>query len=160
MSAGIFATAGSHFYIGQAVAAKTTAWVESDFDTQSWIGVNWMETIGEFGDEAQSIKFDAIEQQRTIKLKGTFDAGDMQVTCGLDYSDSGQIAMRAAVELPNNFAFRIVFNDAPSAGTPSERLFIGLVMSAREILDGANNVMKLRTTVAINSNVVRINAAA
>lgn len=157
--AGIFATAGAELYIGGSVAAKTTDFVVGDFSGQSWVQVGWMENIGAFGDEAASITFDAIEQQRTQKLKGTRNAGDMSVVCGIDYEDSGQIALRTAEATPNNYAFKVLFNDAPSGGTPSERYFIALVMSARETLDTANNVMKLNATLGINSNIVRVNAA-
>jgi len=157
--AGIFATAGSILYVGQSFPAQTTDVVEADFTGESWVQVSWMESIGEFGDEAASIKFDAIEVGRTFKLKGNRDAGDMQVVCGIDYADSGQIALRAAEALPNNFAFKVLFNDKPVGGTSgSIRYFIGLVMNAREVLDTANSVMKLRTTVAVNSNIVRIAA--
>lgn len=158
--AGIFATAGSTLYIGAELPAQTEDFELADFASQSWVQVSWMETIGEFGDEAARIAFDAIEQGRTIKLKGNRDAGDMQVTCGVDYEDAGQIAMRAAEQTPNNYAFKVVFDDAPVAGTPSERYFIALVMSVREILDTANNVIKQRTTIGVNSNIVRVNAAA
>lgn len=158
--AGIFATAGAQLHIGGALAARTTPFVLADFNGQSWVQVGWMENIGAFGDESTAVTFDAIEQQRTQKLKGTRNAGDMTVVCGLDYEDAGQIALRAAEETPNNYAFRVTFNDAPAGGTPSERYFIALVMSARETLDTANNVMKLNTTLGVNSNIVRVNAAA
>lgn len=156
--AGIFATSGSRLFIGQALAAKTTPFVLADFASQSWVPVNWMENIGAFGDEAASITFDAIEQQRTQKLKGTRNAGDMTVVCGIDYEDAGQATLRGAESEPNNYAFKVLFNDAPSGGSGSERYFIALVMSARETLDTANNVMKLNTTLGVNSNIVRVNA--
>ena len=70
-----------------------------------------------------------------------------------------QIALLAAEKTIHDYAFRVVFNDAPAGGTPSERLFIGKVMSASEQLDQANNAMKLNASIAINSNVVRVAAA-
>lgn len=159
-SAGIFATAGAKLYIGQALAPLTVAFVAADFATQSWVEVGFNENIGEFGDQSANIKFDSIEQSRTYKLKGNRDAGDMKVVCGIDSLDAGQLALYAAEALPNNFAFKILFNDMPVGGTSgSIRYFIGLVMDVRETLDTANTVMKLNTTVAINSNVVRVAAA-
>lgn len=157
--AGIFATAGAKLFIGDALAAKTTPFVAGDFTTQSWVQIGWVENMGAFGDESASITFDAIEQQRTQKLKGTRNAGDMTVVCGIDYEDLGQIALREAEALPNNFAFKVLFNDMPAGGTSgSIRYFIALVMTVREQLDTANNVMKLNTTLGINSNVVRVAA--
>jgi hypothetical protein len=158
--AGIFATAGAKLFIGGALAAKTVDFVLSDFSGESWVEVGWLENIGAFGDQANSITFDAIGQARTQKLKGVRNAGDMSVVAGLDYSDPGQIAMRAAEASPNNFAFKVQFNDEPEGGTkPSTRYFVGMVMAARETLDTANNVMKLDLTIGVNSNIVRDNAA-
>lgn len=156
----IFATAGSKFWIGQALSEQVADFVENDFDSQSWVEVGFVESIGPFGDEASSVKFDAVGQARTYKLKGNRDAGDMQVVCAINYGDYGQATLRAAEKTSDNYAFRVEFNDKPAGGsTNSYRYFIGLVMSAREQLDGANNVMKLNTTVGINSNIVRTNAA-
>jgi len=41
-----------------------------------------------------------------------------------------------------------------------ERYFVALVMSAVEQFDEANNTMKLNTTLEIDSNIVRVAAAA
>lgn len=157
--AGIFATAGAKLYIGGPLAAKTTSFVIGDFAGQSWVKLSWVENLGNVGDESAGINFDAIEIQRTMKLKGTRNAGDMAIVMGLDYEDAGQIAVRAAEGTPNNYAFKLEFNDAPAGGTPSERYFIALVTGAREVFDTANNVMRLNATLGVNSNIVRVNAA-
>lgn len=157
---GIFATAGAKVYIGTSLAAKSAAFVAADFNGQSWVEVGWLETIGAFGDESTEVTFDAIGEGRTQKLKGIRNAGNMELVAGIDYADAGQIALRAAELSPNNFAFRVDFNDKPTGGTlPSKRYFIAKVMSCREQLDGANTVMRLQATLGINSNVVRVNAS-
>lgn len=156
---GIFATAGSKLFIGGPLAPKSGNFVENDFNGQSWVEVGWTENLGQFGDESSEITFDAIGEGRTQKLKGTRNAGNMSLVCGVDYEDEGQIALRAAEGLPNDFAFKVEFNDAPVGGTPSERYFIAKVMSASEQLDTANNVVRLNATLGINSNIVRVNAA-
>lgn len=156
----IFATSGAKLWIGQALASQVDDFEVGDFDAQSWVEVNFCETIGAFGDEASIVTFDSIGSGRTYKLKGNRNAGDMQVVCALNYGDYGQETLRVAEQTPNNYAFRVQFNDMPSGGSsPSYRYFVGLVTSAREQLDGANNVMKLNATIAINSNIVRTNAS-
>lgn len=157
--AGIFATAGAKLFIGGALAPKSAPFVEADFSGQSWIEVGWTENLGTFGDESSEITFDAIGEGRTQKLKGTRNAGNMSLVCGVDYEDEGQIALRNAEALPNDFAFKVEFNDAPVGGTPSIRYFIAKVMSAAEQLDTSNNVVRLNATLGVNSNIVRVNAA-
>lgn len=160
MSAGIFATAGAAVYIGNPLPAKSTPFVLADFAGQSWVRIGWLENIGAFGDESSEITFDAIAENRTQKLKGVRNAGTMELVAGIDYEDEGQIALRAAEAEPNDYAFKVEFNDGPVGGSNSERYFIAKVMSARETLEGANNVMRLNASLGINSNIVRVNAAA
>lgn len=155
---GIFATAGAKLFIGNELESKSADFVLANFNGQSWVQIGWPENMGEFGDEATEITFDAISENRTQKLKGTRNAGNMTLICGLDHDDEGQVALRAAEAVVNDFAFKVQFNDAPVGGTPSLRYFIAKVMSARETLDTTNNVVRLSATLAINSNIVRVNA--
>jgi hypothetical protein len=156
---GIFATAGAKVFIGNVEAPKNSDHVIADFNGQSWLEIGWAENLGAFGDEASEITFDAIGEGRVQKLKGTRNAGTMAMVFGVDASDDGQAAVKAAETDSLDYAFRVNFNDAPEGGTPSQRFFIAKVMSAREVLDGANNVVRLNVNVAINSNIVKIDAA-
>lgn len=158
----VFATAGSKLFIGGALADKSTDFVLADFDSQTWVEIEPMETLGSVGDAAQEITFDAIAEQRTKVIKGTRRAPTMEVVAGLDLTNSGQLALVAAEKAIHDYAFKIVFNDAPATGaspTPSERYFIAKVMSATEQLDSANNVKKLNASLAVNSNLVRVAAS-
>lgn len=155
---GIFATAGSKVYIGQSISPKSSDFTAADFSGESWTEISWVENIGSFGDKSAEITFDAIGETRTQKLKGTRNAGTMALVVGIDYGDVGQIALRAAEATPNDYAFKVQFNDAPLGGTPSLRYFIAKVMSAEEQLDSANSVVKLNAGLGINSNIVRVSA--
>ena len=156
---GIFATAGSKVYIGQVMESQSDDFVEADFNGNSWIEIGWLESIGQFGDESSEITFDAIGESRTLKLKGVRNAGSMELVAAVDHDDPGQIALRAAEQAPDDYGIRVDFNDAPPGGNPSRRYFIAKVMSQREQLDTANNVVKLAATLGVNSNIVRIAAS-
>ena len=156
---GIFATAGSQVFIGQSMEPQSADFVLADFAGQSWVEITWLETIGEFGDESAEITFDAIGEGRTQKLKGIRNAGNMDLVMGIVEDDAGQLALLAAELEVSDFAFKVIFNNAPVAGTPSERYFIGKVMTARERLETANNVVRRGGRIGINSNVVRVSAA-
>ncbi len=155
----LFATAGSLLHIGAAKAFSGTDFTASDFTAESWVEVGGTTNLGSAGDTANLITSDQIARARTRKLKGTRNAGSMEVVCDLDYADAGQIALIAAEKTPHTYAFRITFNDAPAGGTPSVRYFVALVMSTAEQYDEANSVMKLNATLEIDSNIVRVAAA-
>lgn len=155
----IVATSGSKLFIGGVLDPKDEDFVAADFASQSWTRVNNMEGLGTLGDTSTEITFDDIGKGRTQKLKGTRNAGNQEVVCGIDYADPGQIAVIAAEKTIHDYAFKIEFNDAPVGGTPSHRMYIAKVMSAAEALETANNVMKLNITLGINSNIVHVSAA-
>lgn len=155
----IFATAGAKLYIGAVIAYQNFDYDDADFTSQTWTEIKRLESIGSFGDTTQELSFDDLSSRRTERVKGQRSAGTIDVVCGLDYADAGQLALFAAEKSDDNYAFRIVFNDAPSGGTPSERMFVAMVGGAVEQLDNANAVMKLNSSLWINSNIVRVNAA-
>lgn len=158
----IFTTAGARLYIGPALAAKSSDFVRADFpaaDASDWTEIDETEGLGSAGDTSTEVAFDGINSGRTRRLKGTRNAGTMEVVCGLDMTDPGQIALIAAERTKYDFAFRLVLDDAPPGGTPSERLFVAQVGSAAEQYDTVNSVMKLNASLWINSNIVKVNAA-
>ncbi|CAM3387859.1 hypothetical protein PANO111632_17245 [Paracoccus nototheniae] len=154
----IFATAGTRLYIGGPLAAKSTDFVEADFTSQTWVEIDETEGLGSAGDTSAEVTFDGINSARTRRLKGTRSAGTLEIVCGLDMTDPGQIALIAAERVKGDYAFRMVLADALPGGTPSERMFVAQVGSAAEQYDTANTVMKLNATLWINSNIVKIAA--
>lgn len=159
----IFATAGSKVFIGTALAATAVDFVASDFTAQTWTQIGSLESIGSLGDTSSEITFDDIGKGRTQKAKGPRNAGNMELVMAIDYADAGQIALIAAEKLPHSFAFKIEFNDKPASGASpknSQRMFVAKVMSAGEALDTASSIMKMSASLAIDSNIVRVNASA
>ena len=155
----IMATAKSKLFIGGVLAQKNADFVAADFTSQTWVEITPLEGLGTLGDSAEAITFDAIGSGRRKKLKGVRDAGTMELVIGLDMEDDGQIALLAAEKTSNDYAFKLERDDAPPGGTPSQRLFIAIVMSAAEAYDTVNNVTRLNASLAVNSNVVRGDAA-
>lgn len=156
----IYATAGSKLFIGAALAMKSADFVEADFAAQAWTEIGGLEGLGTLGDTSQAVTQTIIGEGRDKVLKGSRNAGTMEIVAAIDADDAGQTALIAAEKTTHDYAFKLVLNDAPAGGTPSERKFVAKVMSAAEQFDQANNVMKLNTSLAVNSNVVRKAAAA
>jgi hypothetical protein len=157
----IYATAGARLYIGPQMDTQDDDFVLGDFEGASpvltWTEISPTENLGTLGDSNEVINFDAINLGRRQKLKGVADAGTMQVVCGNDTANAGQVAAYAAQAEPGTYAFKVQFNDSSLSGTPSLRYFVAHVMSASETLDTANNVIKFNMTLGVNSNVVRKN---
>ncbi len=151
----ISAASGSTISLGTTTAAENL----SQFLTDSYTDVGEVEDLGEFGDEAELVTFASLSNSRMQKLKGVRDAGNMALVCGADDSDAGQDALVVAEASPLDFNIKVVLNDALTiSGTPSEHYFRAKVMSKRTGVGAANNVVRRTFTLAINSEIISVDA--
>jgi len=155
------AVAGSKIFIGPQTDDKPTDFTEAEFDALTgWIEVDGWETMGGFGDSAALISTSLINRGRDIKQKGTRNAGSMENNFTVLPDDAGQIAVNAAEATNKNYAFKVEYDDLPTAGTnPTTDFFVGLVMGKPETGGTANTIRMFSPTIEINSNVVRKAAA-
>ncbi|MFG1256314.1 phage tail tube protein [Xanthobacter flavus] len=159
----LFSASGSKIFIGAVKVPGATDFTAADFTSETWTEIGEVESIGSFGDTSELITSNVLSRGRTRKAKGTKNAGSMEVTMNSDYADTGQLALRAAAAARDSYSFKIEFADKPSAGASpknSVRYFAALVMSANDQADEANAIIKLTSTLEINSNVVVVHASA
>lgn len=160
----ITTVAKAKFFIGTTTGAVATAAASTDaailtaYEADTYVEVKEVSDLGEFGDEAEEIKFSSISDARVRKLKGTRDAGTMEISVGRDAADPGQVAMRVAKNDDYNRNYKIVLNDAPVGGTPTTFFFRGLITKARTKTGEANNVVIETFSVGINSAIVEVPA--
>ena len=161
----LYPVAGAKIFIG---AAVTTVPDDADLKATDFASVTWTEikgwqTMGAIGDNATLISEDIIGSGRTLKAKGSRNAGSMQNNFIVQASDTGQTALIAAERTEFNYPFKIQFDDAPASGSsprPSQKLFYGIVMSAQEQGGGSNTARILSSTIEINSKIVDVAASA
>lgn len=159
--ADLYAVAGAKFYIGNAAMAVPSSDVtEATFASVTWVEVDGWITMGVIGDAAAEIATDLINRGRTTVQKGTFRSPAQENNFAINTGDAGQIAMKAAAATKLNYPFKVVYDDAPSGGTPSVDYWIGLVMSKAKQGGGANTVRTVTFNTAPNTNVVEVPAAA
>jgi hypothetical protein len=113
----IFATNGARVFIGGRISIPGRDLTESDYSGQTWTEIGETESLGTFGDTSAEIAFDAINSQRTRRRKGARTAGNLELMCGIDYTDAGQLALLAAEKSIYDYAFKILLNDGPPGNT-------------------------------------------
>ena len=153
----LFPVAGMKIYIGQVLSDKSTDFVESDFNTQSWTEIDGWSQMGTLGDSANLISTALINRGRDQHQKGSASSPATSMVFAQITTDPGQqqLIVAAQPNNKNNYAFRILGND--SAGiSPSKRYFIGLVMGTPEAGGSANTILNLNVNIQVNSNIVRI----
>lgn len=144
---------GTKIYIGAAVSEAQADTLAEFIAMTGWVEVKQVESIGEFGDQATDVTFAALGDSRVRHAKGARDAGTMAIVVGHDPVDAGQLAITAAQETNDEYAFRVVLPDGPAGMSDSERYLRGLVASARLNVGANDNVIRTTFNVLISSEI-------
>lgn len=150
---------GVKISIGTSVAAATA----TEFAADTYTLILDPTDIGSFGSKSELVKWQGLTSGITNKAKGTFDAGGWEFTVAHDSADAGQTALRAAVDSPNQFNFKIELTDKPTSGASPKNTvhyFRALVMEAGMEFGGADDPTKQKFMLEIVGKIVRVNASA
>lgn len=148
----IITASGTRAYIGAAVTSAIDSLAEFEA-VSGWVEIGLIESVGEYGDEANEVTFAAIGDSRVRRSKGARNAGMLAMVCAHDPTDVGQAAAKAAEATNNNYAFKIVLPDGPAGYSDTIQYFRGLVMSKRLNVGNNDNVVRITFNVGINSEV-------
>ena len=148
----LYAVADSHIYIGGVLPPQAADFVAADYASQTWVEVDGWETMGDIGDTAELISTAVINRGRMTKQKGVRNGGSYEASFVRLGTDAGQLALKAAEAVASSYAFKIVYS------TGETEYFIALVMGAMRNGGDANTVLKLSSTLEINSNIVEVAA--
>jgi hypothetical protein len=156
--------AGSKIFI-----ATTYGTVPADkaaYEALTYVEVEQTESIGEFGDSTAAVTFTGLGDARVQKLKGSSDAGTLNVVMGFNSladgsPTTGQYLMQlaAANTTGDNYRFKVTFNDASSGsplGDDTTRYFSGQVGTWVEGVPGADDILRVSAEVRINSPIIRV----
>lgn len=161
MASKLYPAAGAKVYIGgikQASGDLTAA----DFASETFTEIAGVTDMGSHGDAGEIITSKHINATRVRKIKSPIrDGGQKELVVDFDSADPGQQAVVAASLTEYPYAFKVVFNDAPSpGGTGSIRYFTGFVMSVVEGVGSASDALKRTIAIEVDSNLVSVAAAA
>lgn len=151
---------GSKFYIsgtGSTPSTQTSVATASAYAALTWIEVQPVESIGQFGDTANTVTFAALGDARMRKRKGVRDAGDIVLSVAHDPLDVGQKALITADATEFTYAFKVLLADGADANdTDSVFYFRGLVSGVPIEPGGSDNIVKRSITILIDSAIVAV----
>lgn len=149
--------AGSKIYIGPANAVADD---QAEFEALSYTVIEEVENIGVFGDSVNEVTFTALNDRRVRKFKGSYNAGNMEITMGRSAAAAGQAALVAALLVDGDYAFKVELDDAGtgSPSNPTTFYFRGKVMSYQTTPGNAESIVMANSVIAINSEIVEVAA--
>lgn len=138
---------GSSVFIGPVTAATDQAALAALTYTE----IGSVESIGEFGPQAQDVSFTPLKGPSVQHLKGAIDNGMLPIVCARDPLDEGQIALAAAAATKFEYAIKIVLADEADANdSPTTFYGRGPIFSVRNAVGGANDVTKRTFNAGLN----------
>ncbi|SFP62733.1 hypothetical protein [Tranquillimonas alkanivorans] len=158
----LMAVGGSRLFIGQERSgSQGHAFSAADVTGESWAEIGNVEGIGSVGVSWETMDVTSLQTGGGMAetMKSVMRSQVMEIILGADPSDAGQQRLWAAAKSTDAYAFRLDLPDAQAGGTPSQRLWLGLVTEFAEDLESASNVIKMRAALVLNSPLVRVAAA-
>ncbi|OSQ34371.1 hypothetical protein THS27_25510 [Thalassospira sp. MCCC 1A01428] len=134
----------------------STSATKTEFEAETFIKVGEIENIGEFGSEFSAVTFTSLDDRLVRKFKGTEDPGTLALALGLDPDDTGQAQLQTALASDAEFSFKIELNDGET--TPTTYYFRGRVMSFKQTVGGAADVVKASCSIGINTRPLMVAA--
>lgn len=148
----IITASGTRVYIG-AVATSAIDSIAEFEAISSWLEIDLIESVGEFGDTATLVTFEAIGDGRVRKAKGSRNSGTMSIVAAHDPTSAGQAAVSAAQGGSNKYAFKVVVPDGPVGYSDSILYMRGLVMGDPWNIGNNNNVVRRTYNVELDSEI-------
>lgn len=92
-------------------AALPATYDKAGFAALSYTEIGEVSDLGEFGREYNIVKFNPLKDRRTVKRKGSYDDGTVQVQLAKAAKDAGQILLKSAVNSDASHSVKIVLQD-------------------------------------------------
>lgn len=136
-------TAGSTLKVSASLPATHNS---AGFAALTFTTVGEITNYGEFGRVYNLITHNPVATRATVKMKGSYNEGTMDLQIGLDTDDAGQILMKAASQSDNDYSFEVTTQNG------DKYYFLAKVMSWRVNLGGVDQVTAVSCALELTSN--------
>jgi hypothetical protein len=141
--------AGSRLYISNALPATYT---KAGFEALTWTEVGEVTEIPSFGKVYNIVTFNPLGDRQTIKRKGSYDNGEMDIPYAYDVNDdAGQVILQAAVDSDNSYSFKVDIKEDPVLKSV---YFTAQATSSPITVGSVDAIVMKNTTLAIDNDVL------
>lgn len=145
--------AGSKLYVSSTLPAT---YDEAGFEALTWVEVGEVTEIPSFGKVFNIVNHNPLGNRQTVKRKGSYDNGSIDVPYAYDITtvggDAGQALLLAGLESDVSRSFWVDVKQLKA------HYFTGQITSAPMTLGGVDNIIMKNTTIAIDDDVIETSA--
>lgn len=131
-------------------AAIPATYNQATFAALTYTEIGEVSDLGEFGREYNVVKFNPLKDRRTVKRKGSFDDGTVQVQLAKAATDAGQILLKSAVNSDASHSVKIVLQDGTTF------YFTAQVSSSTVNVGNVNQITSSTFKLEIDNDIIEI----
>lgn len=157
--------AGAKLYIATAKGAVPAN--QAAYEALTWVECEQTDALGALGDTTAEVTFTGLGDARVQKLKGSSNAGNLDVSMAFNYEalagspTTGQYLLLVASNdtSSDNYRFKRTLGDASTGsplGDPTTEYCSGMVGSFVMTVDNADSIVMLTSQIRVNSAIVRV----
>lgn len=139
----VFTSAGSTIAIS---AAAPATYDGTGYAALTYTGIGEVTDLGEFGREYAGVTHNPLGSRATVKKKGSFNEGSIQLQVGLDTADAGQILAKTASGSDNDYSFKVTTQNG------DKYYFRAQVMSFKINVGSVDQILSATIALEITTN--------
>ena len=158
--------ANAKFYIATTSGAVPAN--QGAYEALTWVECEQTDALGALGDTTAEVTFTGLGDARVQKLKGSSDAGTLDLSMaynqdafGSPLTGQGHLLVASNDTSSDNYYFKRVLGDGSTGsplGTGTTEYCAGMVGSFTITVDGADSIVMLNSQVRVNSPIIRVGA--
>lgn len=154
MASKVRTSAGTKLYVSDPIAALATTYDSPTFATGTYVEVAEITDLGSFGKKYNLVSFNPLGSRQTIKRKGSYNNGTLQLKLGNSVTDAGQSKMKVAQDQDSSYAFKVVTQSG------STYYFTGQVMGFEFNVGSVDQIEGATTDIELDNDIVATNLTA
>lgn len=127
-------------------ATAPTAYTKVGWEAGTFTPVGEITDLGDFGRNYNLVKHNPLANRGTIKKKGSYDEGSIDLKLGLDNKDAGQIIMKTASQSDADYYFCITLQSGDKYFFPAQ------VMSFMTSVGGVDTITNATAKLEITGS--------
>jgi hypothetical protein len=143
----VMTSAGSTIGISSSLPATEDA---TGYNALTYVLAGEITDMGEVGKEFNTVNHSPLGSRRVIKIKGSYNNGTMAVQMGRDFSDAGQAAFQAALQVDVPQSIKLTLQNG------KKLYFKALVSSFKYNIGGVDSVTAATANLELISDIVEV----
>ena len=142
-----FTSAGTKLYT---TASAPATYNQAGFAALTWTEVGEIVNLGDFGRTYNVVNHINLGSRKTVKLKGSYNEGNLDLQLARAPGDAGQAKLVAASTSDTSYSFKVLLQDG------TVMYFSGQVISYTTNVGASDQIVGASCVIEINNDIIEV----